>query len=93
MPGFTLKPPSRSKHTRDFAGSSLEVDQLDSRSLVLVDHNRMTDPVAAHFEARRVRQVLDHHAGAQMMAGVSAPELVVSGSFLLGNHGMWVDYA
>lgn len=45
-----------------------EVKKLESRSLVLVDHNKMTDQVAAHFEGR-VTQVLDHHAG-----GVSYPK-------------------
>lgn len=37
------------------------------KSVVLVDHNKMTDQVAKHFE--RVVQVLDHHAG-----GVAYPE-------------------
>lgn len=45
-----------------------EVKKLESRSLVLVDHNKMTDQVAALFEGR-VTQVLDHHAG-----GVSYPK-------------------
>lgn len=40
-----------------------EVDQIETRSLVLVDHNKMTDQVAAHFKPHQVRQVLDHHAG------------------------------
>ncbi|CAJ1380525.1 unnamed protein product [Effrenium voratum] len=38
------------------------VDKSESRSLVLTDHNKMTDQVAAHF-ADRVKMVLDHHAG------------------------------
>ena len=42
-----------------------EVDQIETRSLVLVDHNKMTDQLAAHFKPHQVRQVLDHHAGWQ----------------------------
>jgi len=38
------------------------VDGLDSRRLVLTDHNKMTAQVARHFEGR-VQWVLDHHAG------------------------------
>ena len=44
-----------------------EVSQ--ERSVVLVDHNKMTEQVAKHFE--HVVQVLDHHAG-----GVAYPEAV-----------------
>ena len=39
------------------------VGQLDARSLALVDHNKMTEQVAAHFDSTRVTHVLDHHAG------------------------------
>ena len=39
-----------------------EVGKFESRELVLVDHNKMTDQVAQHFEGR-VTRVLDHHAG------------------------------
>jgi len=46
-----------------------EVDQIETRSLVLVDHNKMTDQVAAHFKPHQVRQVLDHHAG-----GIAYPD-------------------
>lgn len=40
-----------------------QVDQLEQRSLALVDHNKMTEQVAAHFDSKRVTHVLDHHAG------------------------------
>jgi len=46
-----------------------QVDQLDQRSLVLVDHNKMTEQVALHFDAQRVTRVLDHHAG-----GIAYPD-------------------
>lgn len=37
------------------------VDELDRRSVVLTDHNRMAEKVAAHFRGR-VEWILDHHA-------------------------------
>lgn len=38
------------------------VDGLEGRSVVLTDHNKMTSPIASHFDGR-VEWVLDHHAG------------------------------